>query len=322
MKEIFKLERPQSVLDAAKAQKGFHIALELLIFVAVFLVSQVAMMVILLPGMIALMLFDKNFWAVTLSNDVQAISQYNEALMSSNGFVILMLFANAMMIVVALLFCKFLQKRKMNTLGFRKKGFVKEYLVGMVVGFVMFSAAILICTLTGSLSWKGLSPTFAWGTFLLFTVGYMIQGMAEEVLCRGYLMVSVGRRYAMPVAIMVNSLIFAGLHLLNSGVTVLAVVNLTLFGVLASVYYIKRDNIWGIGAVHSVWNLVQGNVYGIKVSGMESSCTVFASEVIEGKEWMNGGAFGLEGGVAVTIVQVIAIVILLCMKGKSQKQSE
>jgi len=132
----------------------------------------------------------------------------------------------------------------------------------------------------------------------------------------------VGRRYAMPVAILANSLIFAGLHLMNSGVTVLAVVNLTLFGVLASVYYVKRDNIWGIGAVHSVWNLVQGNVYGIKVSGMESSCTVFASEVIEGKEWMNGGAFGLEGGVAVTIVQVIVIVILLCMKGKNDKKCE
>lgn len=62
-----------------------------------------------------------------------------------------------------------------------------------------------------------------------------------------------------------------------------------------------------VGAIHSVWNLVQGNVYGIKVSGMETSCTMFSSAMTDGKELINGGAFGLEGGLAVTVVLLAGI---------------
>ena len=41
--------KPKMVTDAAKAQKGLNWALEILIFVAVFFVSNFAMMIILFP---------------------------------------------------------------------------------------------------------------------------------------------------------------------------------------------------------------------------------------------------------------------------------
>lgn len=319
MKEMLRIEKPQSVLDAAKSQKGLHIALELLIFVAVFLAVSVGEGILLVPGTLIMLFTNSEYLNAITTQDFGAIMEASTQIVSSNGYAIQMLFANAAMILIVLLFCKLIQKRKMNTLGFRKKGFLSEYLSGAVVGFVIFSAAVLICVLTGSLKLEGFSSTFTIGTFFLFTVGYMIQGMAEEVLCRGYFLVSVGRRYSMLTAIIANSLFFAALHLANSGISLPAFVNLILFGVFASVYFVKRDNIWGIGALHSVWNLVQGNVYGIRVSGMQTSCTVFSSEMTEGKELVNGGAFGLEGGLAVTIVLLAGIVILLCMKGKNSE---
>lgn len=319
MKEMLRIEKPQSVLDAAKSQKGLHIALELLIFVAVFLAVSVGEGILLVPGTLIMLFTNSEYLNAITTQDFGAIMEASTQIVSSNGYAIQMLFANAAMILIVLLFCKLIQKRKMNTLGFRKKGFLSEYLSGVVVGFVIFSAAVLICVLTGSLKLEGFSSTFTIGTFFLFTVGYMIQGMAEEVLCRGYFLVSVGRRYSMLTAIIANSLFFAALHLANSGISLPAFVNLILFGVFASVYFVKRDNIWGIGALHSVWNLVQGNVYGIRVSGMQTSCTVFSSEMTEGKELVNGGTFGLEGGLAVTIVLLAGIVILLCMKGKNSE---
>ncbi len=311
----WKLEKPQSVLDAAKVQGGLHIVLELLVFVAVFMVSAIGEMIIMFPGMIVLMVANDEFRKMLMSETVDTLV-LTEQMLSDDAMTILMLFSTLAMILITMLFCKLLQKRKMNTLGFRKKGLIVEYIRGIIVGFVLFSAAVLICVFTGSLEMKGLSGTFAVGTFLCFTVGYMIQGMSEEVLCRGYFLVSVGRRYSMLVAIIANSVLFAALHLANDGLSVLALVNLTLFGVFASVYYIKTDNIWGVGAIHSVWNLVQGNVYGIRVSGMVTSCSVLESEVVVGKELINGGAFGLEGGLAVTVVLVVGTVIMLCMKTK------
>lgn len=316
MKGLFKLEKPQSVVDAAKADKGMHIALEMLICVLVFLVATVAQMIIMFPGTLIMLFTNEDYIKASLSGDVGAIAEASAMTMMNDAATVLSLFSTAAMIAIVLLFCKFLQNRRMNTLGFRKEGMVKEYLGGLAAGFVLFSAAMLICIATGSVKMQGLSPNFTVGMFLLFTVGFMIQGMAEEVLCRGYLMVSIGRRYSMMVAIWVNAIFFAALHLGNSGIGVLPLINLTLFGVLASVYYIKRDNIWGVGALHSVWNLVQGNFYGIRVSGIETSCTVFSSEVITGKELINGGSFGLEGGIAVTIVLLAGTVVLLFVKPK------
>lgn len=320
MKGLLKIEKPQAVIDAAKAKKGMNILLEALVFGIVFLISTIAELIVMIPGTVILMIADSGYRTAANSGDEAALTEAANRIVESDAATVMMLFATIMMTLVVMLFCKLIQKRKMNTLGFRKKGMFKEYFIGLAVGFLIFSAAVLICVLTGSLKMEGFSPTFSMGMFLLFTVGFMIQGMAEEVLCRGYLLVSIGRRHSMMVAIWANALFFAALHLGNDGIGVLPFINLTLFGVFASLYFIKRDNIWGVGAVHSIWNLVQGNFYGIRVSGIQTGCTVFSSEMVEGKEFINGGAFGLEGGIAVTIVLVVGIVVLLFMKPKAHVQ--
>lgn len=311
MVELFNLKKPKMVTEAAAAQKGLHIVLEILIFVAVFLVSTIMQLAVLAPVEIILMFSSADYINAAVSGDQQAIALATEALMQSNALTIAMLFSTAGMILTALLFCKLIQKRKMTTVGFQKPGMWKEYLCGMAVGFGIFSVAVLICMVTGSLKIRGLSATFSVGIFLLFLVGYLVQGMAEEVLCRGYFLVSVSRRYPLAVGIAANALLFAALHLLNDGISVLAFINLVLFGVFASIYFIKRGNIWGVGALHSIWNLAQGNFYGIRVSGMQTSCSVLTSEMVAGRELINGGDFGLEGGLAVTIVLVLGSLILL-----------
>lgn len=318
----FKLETPKAVIDAKKSQKGLHWALELLIFFAMFIIVTIGQSVILLPAQLVMLFMNKSYLTALMTGDMELAMQASTEIASSSAYTISMLFSTISMILLAMLFCKLIQKRKMSTLGFVKKGMLKEYGIGLIVGFVIFSLAVLFCAVTGSLKSSGISSTFAILPFILFFAGYMIQGMAEEVLCRGYLMVSIGRRYPMWVAVLLNSLFFAALHLGNAGMSVLAFINLTLFGIFASIYFIKRGSIWGIGAIHSIWNFVQGNFYGIKVSGMETSCTVFDSLVVDGKSLINGGDFGLEGGLAVTIVLVIVTVILLLMPAKYKEEIE
>lgn len=314
MMKLLELKKPQMVADAAKSRKGLHIVLELLVFVAVFLVCSAAELLVMVPMEIILMITDADYMNAAAAGDMAGVNEASNALMQSSAMTIIMLFANVGIILVALLFCKLIQKRKVTTVGFQKPGMWKEYLCGLGAGFVMFSVAVLLCVATGSLRFQGLSATFSIGIFVLFILGFMIQGMAEEVLCRGYLLVSIGRRYPLAVGIFANAVLFAALHLLNDGISVLAFINLVLFGVFASVYFIKRGNIWGIGALHSIWNLVQGNVYGIRVSGTQSTCSILASEMVAGRELMNGGDFGLEGGLAVTIVLVAGTLIMLATK--------
>lgn len=314
MTKLLELKKPKMVADAAAAQKGLHLALEVLIFIAVFIVCNIAELIVMTPIQMVLMFSNQDYMNAIAAGDVEAGIKAAMALAQSNAMLIAMLFANAGIILVTLLFCKLIQKRKVTTVGFQKPGLWKEYLCGMGVGFVIFSVAVLLCVVTGSLKIQGLSATFSIGVFVMFLLGYMIQGMAEEVLCRGYFLVSVSRRYPLAVGIAANSVLFAALHLLNNGISVLAFINLVLFGIFASVYFIKRGNIWGVGALHSIWNLVQGNVYGIRVSGISSSCTILSSEMVAGRELINGGDFGLEGGLAVTIVLVAGTLIMLATK--------
>lgn len=316
MKLNLKLETPRAVLEARAAKKGRNWFVELLIFTVLFFVISFAQSFAVVPVQIFLMSTDQGYLDAVASGDYDLLMEEATRITSSDPVTISMLFSSIFMILITMLFCKLLQKRRMETLGFVKKDFLKEYGVGLVVGFAIFSAAVLLCVVTGSLKLTGFSASFTPGIFLLFGLGFMIQGMGEEVLLRSCLFVSIGRRYPMWVAVILNALFFAALHLANSGISVLAFLNLTLFGVFASIYFIKRGNIWGIGALHSIWNFVQGNFYGIRVSGIETSCTVLESVTTEGRALIHGGAFGMEGGLAVTVVLVAGTLFLLTRKSK------
>ena len=294
--------------------------LELLVFVAVFLVASIAQGIATVPMQLVMLFSDKAYMAAVASGDVakltEASMEVTQRLMESDGYMIGMLFSDIVMLLIVFLFCRFIQKRKLRTLGFIKKGMLKEYGLGMLLGFAFFSVCVLLGVLFGGLKIEGISPEFSIGIFVAYLLGYMVQGMTEEVLCRGYFLGSYARRYPVYAAVLANSLLFASLHLLNSGISVLAFINITLFGIFASIYFIRRGSIWGIGAFHSIWNLVQGNFYGIKVSGTPVGNTLFTTQAIAGKSLWNGGDFGMEGSLICTIVMTCGIIFLYTRKNK------
>lgn len=318
MKDLF--ERSVPMQETAQTKKGLLWILELLVFVAVFLVASIAQGFATVPMQLVMLFSDKAYMAAVASGDVAKLTEVSmevtQRLMESDGYMIGMLLSDIVMMLIVFLFCRFIQKRKLRTLGFIKKGMLKEYGLGMLLGFAFFSVCVLLGVLFGGLKIEGISPEFSIGIFAAYLLGYMVQGMTEEVLCRGYFLGSYARRYPVYAAVLANSLLFASLHLLNSGISVLAFINITLFGIFASIYFIRRGSIWGIGAFHSIWNLVQGNFYGIKVSGTPVGNTLFTTQAIAGKSLWNGGDFGMEGSLICTIVLTCGIIFLYTRKNK------
>ena len=318
MKDLF--ERSVPMQETAQTKKGLLWILELLVYVAVFLVASIAQGFATVPMQLVMLFSDKAYMAAVASGDVAKLTEVSmevtQRLMESDGYMIGMLLSDIVMMLIVFLFCRFIQKRKLRTLGFIKKGMLKEYGLGMLLGFAFFSVCVLLGVLFGGLKIEGISPEFSIGIFVAYLLGYMVQGMTEEVLCRGYFLGSYARRYPVYAAVLANSLLFASLHLLNSGISVLAFINITLFGIFASIYFIRRGSIWGIGAFHSIWNLVQGNFYGIKVSGTPVGNTLFTTQAIAGKSLWNGGDFGMEGSLICTIVLTCGIIFLYTRKNK------
>lgn len=313
------LERPQIIKDAENTffliktkNKIVSLILEILLAIVVFFLVEMIFGMITGMGIglfygvsnaseIQSMMQGGSLDVMELSSKMQSWQYYNPITLNFEVF----------MTALTILFCKFYQKRKVSTLGFVKKNAVSHYLYGMVLGFVLFAAAVLICVLTGAAKVSYDPETFKLKLFIVYFVGWLFQGMAEEVMCRGYILTSIARKNNLAIAVLGNSLFFAGLHLGNPGISPLALVNLTLFGIFASIVYIKSGNIWLCSAMHSIWNMVQGNFFGVLVSGQSADTTVFTTVGTAGHDLINGADFGFEGGLAVTLVYVIAIVIAL-----------
>lgn len=322
MKEI----RKPKFMQAAAVKRGHGIFGEICIAIALFIVGSMAGGIIQVPAMMANMLGNNEYIDMITSGQpdinkmMQLISNMPE------WMTIVTLISELLIIVVVCLYCRFVEKRKLNTLGFKKKGAILSYFKGMILSLVAFSVAYLICILTRSITFDGIAQNIPVIYIIGYFIGYMIQGMAEEVLCRGYLFVSLTRRYHVINAAIFSAFFFAMLHGMNSGVDGLAMFNLFLYGLFAALLFVDCENIWIVGAFHSVWNFVQGNLYGISVSGNKITSSIFTSTSAEGgASVINGGSFGMEGGFAITIVLIIAIFIVgkhLDSKGKLIEKSE
>jgi len=290
--------------------KSHSMVIEILIALLLFFIASIAMGIVQVPVMVMYLMNNKDYMSMLMTGRLDTEKMLSVMSNMPEWVMIDMLFAEILLTLVVMLYCRFFEKRKFSTLGFVKKGMAVQYLTGLVAGAMAFSVAYLLCIITGSVKFEGaatgINPLYIAGFFF----GYILQGMAEEVLCRGYLMVSLSRRYHVTFSIAASSLFFAFLHGANAGLSPLAFINLFLFGVFASLLLIDCGNIWIAGAFHSIWNFVQGNIYGVRVSGTNVHSSVFVTSYTEGRDFINGGGFGMEGGMAVSIVLIAGVSLL------------
>ena len=115
---------------------------------------------------------------------------------------------------------------------------------------------------------------------------------------------------------------FAAFHIGNSNFSLIAFLNITLFGIFAGVFMLKRGSIWLSAAIHTAWNFMQGNIFGFNVSGTSGYDTVITATPKSIGTILSGGKFGLEGGLGVTVVLLIMILCALMLKAKTSELCE
>ncbi len=228
---------------------------------------------------------------------------------------VLILASSGIMIPGAIIYCRCFEKRPIFSMGFIKRGALSEYIIGSAVGALMITLPAVVCSLTGAATLSfdsGADPLI----IVLFFLAFVLQGMGEEALFRGYLLTSLCRRANVWVAIVISSLMFSLMHVGNANFSIIAFINIALFGVFAAVYMLKRGSIWGVGAIHTVWNFMQGNIFGFSVSGNPQMPTVFNCELGGFGGILSGGEFGIEGGLGATVVLLVAILAALIIPAK------
>ena len=189
---------------------------------------------------------------------------------------------------------KFVEKRKIVTMGFIYNHRAREYFGGVLLGF----GAIIIIAL--SLMFLGIvkvelnnlvPPNFLIGSLFIAVLGWVVQSASEEIAIRGWLIPVLGVRYNPIIAVLLTGAVFGTIHLFNSGATVLSFANLTLSGFFFALYAINSGNIWGVCGLHFGWNFAQGNIFGLNISGEQSTDASLFISKISGIDLLTGGGF-------------------------------
>lgn len=314
------LGTPLFLADARKNGKGQSPVREILIFFVLTMIAQLAQGFLMMPYQLIYMLTDKGFFEVAALGDMDAALEYSAALTlkmtEEPWYWVFMLLSTAAVIFAVWIYCRKIQGRSYLSLGLTRRPY-KEYAIGLFWGLLAFGAALGFSLAFGSLSYAGISDNANLFFALALLLGYVVQGFSEEILCRGYLMVALGRSMPLWMAVVSSAFAFAALHMGNAGYTLLGFLNVFLFGVLMSLYMIRRGSIWGAAALHTAWNFAEGVLTDSFVSGMKMPVSILSFLLKEGDELIHGGAFGAEGGIAVTCVLAVGIVLLLMMKSKN-----
>ena len=171
---------PPHIKQAADRQKGQNWFIELLIFFLVYMISSMAASIIVIIGGVAAVLADSTILKQFASGDLRQAEALMDSLLDSDPIMIVTLFANAAMILITVFFCIFLQKRTAASMGFVRKKAFTQYLAGAGTGLLLFCGAVLINVLTGSMTIDGISSGFSPVLFLLFLLGFGVQGWGKK----------------------------------------------------------------------------------------------------------------------------------------------
>lgn len=203
---------------------------------------------------------------------------------------------------------KFVERRQVTELA--TPGLGREWAIGALCGSGLYTASSVILMLLGIYRVEGLNP---W-TFLLPNLSMAIKsGVFEELLFRGILHRSVEAIFGSWAGIVVSSLAFGLVHLMNPMATLGGAIYICIeAGLLLSAAYLVTRRLWICMGFHMSWNYFQSAVFSGAVSGNASEPGLLKA-VIEGPELLTGGAFGMEHSIVALVLCTTTGVILLVM---------
>lgn len=194
-------------------------------------------------------------------------------------------------------------RRRPGALGFAlEPAAVRDSVLGLGVGGAMLGAAVALLAVASMARWvadEGSVPEYVAAlatTFIFFAVA----AAAEEAVFRGYAFQALVQGVGVWPAVLGTSALFAYVHGNNPNVTPVALANIFLAGVMLAVAYLRTRSLWFATAVHLGWNWTMASLLDFPVSGFVRDMPLYTARET-GPDWVTGGAFGPEAGIAASL---------------------
>lgn len=208
-----------------------------------------------------------------------------------------------------------IEKRKFGTYGIPLKGvFGRTFWLGITIGLLFETAEMLVIYAMGGFSFGTLSLAgvailkFA----LLWAVGFVMVGIFEEFLFRGYAQFTLGDGIGFWPSAILLSVLFGAIHLANPGEGWVGALSIILFGIFASFTLRRSGSLWFAIGFHAATDYAETFIYSVPDSGMLASSHLLNSS-LHGPRWLTGGTVGPEGSVvefALLLVAFFAVALV------------
>jgi membrane protease YdiL (CAAX protease family)/8-oxo-dGTP pyrophosphatase MutT (NUDIX family) len=214
---------------------------------------------------------------------------------------------------LALLLGRLVDREPVATMGLEFSRTGRDGALGFVLGLGAMSAVAGIGLAAGWTHWERGAGNL--GTLLLDLLALLPAAAAEEIVFRGYLLRAIGSWRGPAAGVGITSVLFVLFHGLNPNVTLLGLLNILLAGVVFALAVERAGTLWLAVGYHLAWNLAQGALLGLPVSGMAWDGLLALGT--GGPPFWTGGQFGPEGGALATLVLLLSVLPLWALTRRS-----
>ena len=130
--------------------------------------------------------------------------------------------------------------------------------------------------------------------------------LAEEVICRGYLLTVIRDSVGTRAAVVLTSAVFGLLHLKNPGATLASVLVVMLSGLLLATVRIRLNSLYAAWMAHFAWNWTMAVPFHALVSGIRFEAPGYRAVTLE-PSWLSGGEWGPEGGLIAALGMTLGL---------------
>lgn len=218
---------------------------------------------------------------------------------------------------------RWVERRPLATLGLLGEGRARLFLRGQVIGMGSVLGIVLCIWAAGGYQMGSAlvafssAGTMAGIVMLLF--GFALQSSVEEFVFRGWMLSAIARKFNVPIAVLLSSIVFTALHF-NPGQHPLAMAGTMAFALFACGWALNAGNLWGVMGWHAGWNWLLATGFDLPLSGVASiSPALLVQLVPQGAVEMTGGAHGPEASIVSVVVFGTAGAILLWRSRATQR---
>lgn len=215
-------------------------------------------------------------------------------------------FAVAAIFLVIVGMMRWIDREPFVNIGFHLQNHRKDVFTGMLTGFILITVGFVILYAFGFLEIH-ISNAVNFPLFLCSILLFVLVAIGEEMIMRGYILRGLMLSFNKYIALMVSSLFFAGMHLMNPYFSFFTFASLFLAGIMLGASYIFTQNLWFPIGLHFGWNFMQSFV-GFNVSGLDSFSLLNITPL--GNPIISGGSFGFEGSVVSVFMMMICIILI------------